>query len=79
LTPGQPPLAALPLIRRGQRTGEFDRRLAPEWLMAATIALGHSAGQEVAAGRMTTRQAGDAFTTAVMRVYGIASSARDTD
>jgi hypothetical protein len=60
----------VPLIRRGQRAGEFDRRLPPQWLIAATIALGHAAGQEVAAGRMTTRQAGKAFTTAVLRVYG---------
>src|SRR6266542_4282988 len=66
----------LRLIRRGQRTGEFDRRLPAGWLMAATIALGHAAGQEVAAGRMTKRQAGDAFTTAVMRVYGVEPSAR---
>jgi AcrR family transcriptional regulator len=58
------------LIRRGQRTGEFDPHLAHGWLIAATIALGHAAGQEVAAGRMTTRQAGGAFTAAVMRVYG---------
>jgi AcrR family transcriptional regulator len=64
------------LICRGQRAGEFDRRLPPAWLIAATIALGHAAGQEVAAGRMTTRQAGDAFTTAVMRVYGADQSAR---
>jgi AcrR family transcriptional regulator len=66
----------LPLIRRGQRSGEFDRRLSPGWLMAATIALGHAAGQEVAAGRMTQRQAGAAFTTAVMRVYGVEPPAR---
>jgi AcrR family transcriptional regulator len=64
----------LALIRRGQRTGEFDRRLSPGWLMAATIALGHAAGQEVAAGRMTIRQAGAAFTTAAIRVYGTDSS-----
>jgi AcrR family transcriptional regulator len=60
----------LPLIRRGQRTGEFDRRLPAQWLLAATIALGHAAGQEVAAGRMTARQAGDAFATGVLRVCG---------
>jgi hypothetical protein len=65
------------LIRHGQRVGEFDRRLPPAWLTAATIALGHAAGQEVAAGRMTTRQAGDAYTTAVMRVYCADPSAGD--
>lgn len=60
------------LIRRGQRTGEFDRRQSDEWLSAATIALGHAAAQEVNAGRMTSREAGHAFTTSVMRVYGVA-------
>jgi hypothetical protein len=59
------------LIRRGQRTGEFDRRHSPDWLVAATIALGHAAGQEVAAGRMTTRDAGDVFAESVLRVYGV--------
>jgi len=61
----------LPLIRRGQRTGEFDRRPRAQWLLAATIALGHAAAQEVTAGRMTTRQAGDSYTTAVLRVFGV--------
>jgi AcrR family transcriptional regulator len=66
----------LALIRRGQRTGEFDRHLSPEWLTAVTIAVGHAAGQEVAAGRMTTQQAGDAYTTAVLRTYGADRPAR---
>jgi hypothetical protein len=30
------------LIRRGQEAGDFDRRLSPTWLAAATIALGHT-------------------------------------
>jgi AcrR family transcriptional regulator len=61
----------LPLIRRGQRTGEFDRRFSPEWLIVATIALGHAAGQEVAAGRMTTQQAGSVFARSALRVHGV--------
>ena len=65
----------VPLIRRGQRAGEFDRRLSPEWLITAMIALGHAAGQEVAAGRMTTRQAGRAFATSILRVYGVQAAA----
>jgi AcrR family transcriptional regulator len=56
------------LVRRGQRAGEFDGRLSPAWLVAATIALGHAAGQEVSAGRMSSRQAGDAFRESVLRV-----------
>jgi AcrR family transcriptional regulator len=58
------------IIRRGQRAGEFDRRLSPTWLVSATIALGHAAGQEVAAGRMSRRQAGITFRTSVLRVCG---------
>lgn len=61
----------LALIRRGQRAGEFDRRLPAGWMVAATIALGHAAGQEVAAGRMTSRKAGAAFTESVLRLYGV--------
>jgi AcrR family transcriptional regulator len=66
----------VPLIGRGQRAGEFDRHLSPEWLIAATIALGHAAGQEVATGRMTMQAAGAAFTTAVTRVYGVTPPGR---
>jgi hypothetical protein len=45
------------LIRRGRRDGEFDRKLPVNWMVAATIALGHAAGEEVRAGRMTSRKA----------------------
>lgn len=58
------------LIRRGQRSGEFDRKASPSWLIAATIGLGHAAGQEVRAGRMSTEEAGAAFRESVLRIYG---------
>lgn len=58
------------LIRRGQQVGEFDPRLAPLWLVAAIIALGHAAGAEVAAGRMSSRRAAAALRTSVLRVLG---------
>lgn len=48
------------LFRRGQASGEFDPALPVNWLLAATLALGHAAGEEVRAGRMTTEEA---FTT----------------
>ncbi|MQA05643.1 MAG: TetR family transcriptional regulator [Streptosporangiales bacterium] len=41
---------------------------SPEWLVAAVIALGHAAGQEVAAGRMSSAAAGAAFRTGVLRL-----------
>lgn len=45
------------LIRRGQRAGEFDPKLPVSWLLSATIGLGHAAGEEVRAGRMTPDEA----------------------
>ncbi|MFC4018472.1 TetR/AcrR family transcriptional regulator [Micromonospora sp. GCM10011542] len=57
------------LIRRGQATGEFDGTLSPAWLVSATIALGHSAGGEVAAGRMTTAQTAAALRHSILRLY----------
>lgn len=38
------------------------------WYLAAIIGLGHAAGQEVMAGRMTAAQADSAFREAVIRV-----------
>ncbi|GAA2889467.1 hypothetical protein GCM10010517_53570 [Streptosporangium fragile] len=58
------------LIRRGQATGEFDGTLNPAWLVSATIALGHAAGGEVPAGRMTTAQTAAALRHSILRVYG---------
>lgn len=58
------------LIRRGQATGEFDGTLSPAWLVSATIALGHAAGGEVAAGRMTTAQTAAALRHSILRLYG---------
>ncbi|WP_455359925.1 TetR/AcrR family transcriptional regulator [Streptomyces sp. SYSU K21746] len=59
------------LIRRGQETGEFDRQQSPDWLVATTIALGHAAGGEVVAGRMTGDQAAAALRVGVLRVFGV--------
>jgi AcrR family transcriptional regulator len=56
------------LLRRGQAAGEFDDRLPADWLAAAVIALGHAAGQQVAAGRMTPARAGAAWRDSALRV-----------
>ena len=56
------------VLQRGRRAGIFDRRLPTGWYVAAIIGLGHTAAQEVAAGRMSTRGAGRAFTESVLRV-----------
>ena len=58
----------MPLLARGQRTGEFDRDHSPAWLLAAILALGHAAGHQAATGRMTVRAAGRAFRDGVLRV-----------
>lgn len=45
------------IIERGQRDGDFDASLPSEWIVAATVALGHAAGDQVRVGTMTTTQA----------------------
>jgi AcrR family transcriptional regulator len=59
------------LIERGQDTGEFDGTLSPAWLVSATIALGHVAGAEFAAGRMTATQTTAALRHSILRLYGV--------
>ncbi|MEH0844716.1 helix-turn-helix domain-containing protein [Micromonospora sp. CPCC 205711] len=56
------------LVRRGQASGDFDPQSSPTWLVAAVIGLGHAAGEEVRAGRMSTPDAGAAFRESVRRV-----------
>jgi AcrR family transcriptional regulator len=58
----------LQLIERGRRRREFDCAMPTTWYVAAIIGLGHAAGQEVTAGRMTPAEAGTAFREGVLRV-----------
>lgn len=58
------------LVERGQASGEFDAGLSVDWLLAATIALGHAAGGEVTAGRMSFETAASALRHSVLRLYG---------
>jgi AcrR family transcriptional regulator len=58
------------LIERGQLMGAFDRCLSATWLVAATIALGHAAAEEVSAKRMTPEEATGALRTSVLRILG---------
>jgi AcrR family transcriptional regulator len=57
------------LIRRGQRAGEFDPNLPVSWLLAATIGLGHAAGEEVRAGRMKPDAAIDTLRRTIPRLF----------
>jgi hypothetical protein len=52
---------------------DFDRGASPAWLAAATIALGHAAAEQVAAGEMGVEQAGLALRASVRRVFGVPS------
>ncbi|GAA0398601.1 hypothetical protein Acor_34150 [Acrocarpospora corrugata] len=70
------------LIRRGQEAGEFDRDLAPTWLVAAFIGIGHAAGAEVASGRMSHAEALTALRVSILRLFGaepVRQSRKDSD
>lgn len=56
------------LIRRGQRSGEITRELPVAWLVSALIALGHTAGEAVATGRLPARKATTALRTSIIRL-----------
>jgi AcrR family transcriptional regulator len=59
-----------PLIRRGQSTGEIDDTVSAAWLVSATVALGHAAGAEVAADRMTSDDAAATLRHSILRLFG---------
>ncbi|WP_413471056.1 TetR/AcrR family transcriptional regulator [Streptomyces peucetius] len=56
------------LIAKGQAAGEFDPEPPAAWLVAAVISLGHAAGNEVGAGRMSVTEAAAHLRTATLRV-----------
>lgn len=59
------------LIRRGQRSGDFDRGLPDDWLAAAFLGLMHTAADEVAAGRLSAQAASRALGETVPRRFGV--------
>ena len=46
----------------------FETRHSEAWILVAVIALGHAAGQQVTAGRMSPNEAGAAYRDSVMRL-----------
>lgn len=56
------------VVERGRREGDIDPALATDWVLAAVLALGHAAGEEVRAGRMTADEAIDALRVSVPRL-----------
>jgi AcrR family transcriptional regulator len=58
------------LVRRGRRSGDFDRELPVAWMVAAFLGLMHTAAEEVAAGRMKPDSAGRTLELTVPRMLG---------
>ncbi|MGA4846845.1 TetR/AcrR family transcriptional regulator [Streptomyces sp. G5(2025)] len=56
------------LVAKGQAAGEFDPGPPAAWLVAAVIALGHAAGGEVGAGRVSVAEAAAHLRAATLRV-----------
>lgn len=56
------------IVVRGQREGDIDPALTVNWVLAAVLALGHAAGEEVRAGRMTSEQAITTLRTSIPRL-----------
>jgi AcrR family transcriptional regulator len=63
------------LIRRGRRSGDFDRRLPPAWLLASFLGLAHAAAQEVRAGRLSAEDASRSLRRTVARAFGVGQPA----
>jgi len=59
------------LVRRGQHSGDFDPKLPVSWVLAAILALGHAAGEEVRAGRMTASQAVTVLLQGIHRLFRV--------
>lgn len=59
------------LVEKGQTAGEFDPDPPAAWLVAAVIALGHAAGNEVGEGRMSVAEAAAHLRTATLRVLKV--------
>jgi AcrR family transcriptional regulator len=57
------------VVRRGQRSGEFDPDLPVTWILSSFLALGHAAGEEVRAGRMTSAQAISVLRRSIPRLF----------
>lgn len=56
------------VIERGRRAGDIAADLTTEWILAAVLSLGHAAGEEVRAGRMTSAEAVDALRISIPRL-----------
>jgi AcrR family transcriptional regulator len=65
------------IIRRGQLAGDFDRTLPAPWLADAIVGLVRTAAEQVAAGRLTTRQATPMVLDSALRLCGAADTRQE--
>ncbi|MFI1912779.1 TetR/AcrR family transcriptional regulator [Nocardia sp. NPDC020380] len=56
------------VVERGQREGDIDPELPISWVLASIFAIGHAAGEEVRAGRMTSATAIDVLRRTIPRL-----------
>jgi AcrR family transcriptional regulator len=56
------------VVERGRREGDIDPDQTIDWILTAVLALGHAAGEEVRAGRMTSTEAIDALRSSIPRL-----------
>lgn len=61
------------IVRRGQADGSFDPACDPRWIVDATIALGHVAGERVQAGSWSIDEASAALRTSIFRLLSAAN------
>ncbi|MGW6565645.1 TetR/AcrR family transcriptional regulator [Streptomyces sp. NPDC054975] len=59
------------LIEQGQASGEFDPAPPSTWLVAAVTALGHAAGDEVGARRLSVDEAATWLRAATLALLGV--------
>jgi AcrR family transcriptional regulator len=62
------------IIRRGQRTGDFDGTLPAAWLTVAIAGLFRAAAEQVAASRLTTSEAAPMLLDSALRLCGAADA-----
>lgn len=64
------------IIRRGQRTGDFDGALPAAWLTVAVVGLIRAAAEQFAAGRLTAGEAAPMVLESALRLCGTAGTRR---
>jgi AcrR family transcriptional regulator len=62
------------IIRRGQRSGDFDCALPADWLTVAVVGLIRTAAELVAAGRLATSEAAPMVLDSALRLCGAAGA-----